>query len=511
MTSSRDLPLVLLCCFAISLLLSLSQILSDPVINKDAIIYIQSAHFIQIGDWQTAGKLYNWLFYPILIAAASSMTNLGLENAAHLLGALFNATTCSLFVLLVHALGGTHRRVLWLAALVVLCFPQFNEYRNMIIRDHGYWACYLAMGLSFVHLYRKFSIPWFGLFFFSALTATFFRIEGMVFLLVLSFFLIWQHRSLYTLKCVANSSLRSQKCILTIVIIILCCFVFGYFYLWNGAGKLHQFSFLLGKIANSGQHQTSIDIARDYLNTLTSPKTHSENYAGLILAATVASILVGEILHTTGWFYVGILVLGVFSKKPLLQHDDRKAWTILIGLNLLILATFVLAKFFLTGRYPIALSLTLLLLLPFILEKHLHAFLSHEMAPKYKKVSYVLFGLFCLVSLDSLISMGASKLYLKEAGSWLGNHIGDEQKLFSNHPHITYYAHQSLNRHPRAISQKQFMTMAQNGKLKKYDFVAIELGRREKEIESQVTKYLNKPPEKEFSNKRGDRVLIYRP
>ena len=98
--SQRELRNILLITAAISLVLSLSQVLVNPVINSDGILYISTAYHLQNGDWQTASQQYNWLFFPLIIAQLSSLTSLSLEYSAYFLNALFTAITCTSFVLI---------------------------------------------------------------------------------------------------------------------------------------------------------------------------------------------------------------------------------------------------------------------------------------------------------------------------------------------------------------------------------------------------------------------------
>jgi hypothetical protein len=61
-----ELRKILIITFLLSLILSATQIIADSVINDDGILYLQTAYFIQQGDWAVASQLYNWLTYPFL-------------------------------------------------------------------------------------------------------------------------------------------------------------------------------------------------------------------------------------------------------------------------------------------------------------------------------------------------------------------------------------------------------------------------------------------------------------
>ncbi len=171
----------------ISLLLSGWIAYREILINPDAICYLQSAAVIGAGGLRKAMNLCaqaQWPFYSVLIFSLGMLTHLPLLVSAYIWDALFTALSVVTFIAIVRQLGGG-RRVLWLAAFVILMAHQFNSIRQYLIRDHGFLAFYL---LSLNLLLRYVATPrWtyafgWGL---SLLFATLFRIEGAVFLVLL--------------------------------------------------------------------------------------------------------------------------------------------------------------------------------------------------------------------------------------------------------------------------------------------------------------------------------------
>lgn len=503
----RDFYLVLVTTFVISLFLSWTQVLSDPIINKDGIIYIQSAHFISLGDWITASKLYNWLLYPTLIASLSQLLNIGLETSAHLWNGLFTATTCCLFVALVQALGGHRKRILWFAALVVLCYPKLNQYRDLIIRDHGYWTFYLLTALSFFKLYEHVRTPWLVLFACSAVLATLFRTEGLLLLIGLSLILIWHHRSMW-----ANLTEKQKKSIWIIIGIIIVSSILmiaTHYVSPKSLGKLNQFFHYFDRITVKYNFpHSSLEITRDYINTLTAPRTHSEGHAALILSTTVLSIWTNEILDSIGWLYCLIILWGLI-KKPLSNNRFASPLFMLLILNGFILLAFTLARFFLTGRYPVPFALTALLFIPFILDRVYVEYWREDRQPSHQRWVYAFSLLWVLTSLDSLISLGADKTYLKAAGYWIREHTESSQQVFSNHAHVIYYAGHKPEKPPIAVTDLRLKNLIENNKLVGFDYLAIEVSRRDENAELFYNQSFERSPVQVFSNKRGDRVLIY--
>src|SRR5207245_1741547 len=125
-----------------------------------------------------------WPFYSVLIAYFTQLTHFSYVLSAYLLNGFFSLLSVCMFLIIIKELGGT-KRVLFLAALIILLSHEFNNIRQYIIRDHGFWAFYLV---SLFGLLRYVNYPtWLNgfIFSFSLLIATLFRIEGLVFLFVL--------------------------------------------------------------------------------------------------------------------------------------------------------------------------------------------------------------------------------------------------------------------------------------------------------------------------------------
>ncbi|MBK8524401.1 MAG: hypothetical protein IPL58_09980 [Betaproteobacteria bacterium] len=129
-----------------SLLLSLVARLGSTI-NRDGMLYINTAQAFLDGGFAAAKASFAWPFLSIGIALVSKLTGLGLENAGYLLNALFMAGACALMVACVVRRAP---ELAWWSCLTVLALPGFNEYRNELLREFGCWffvmlACWLAL------------------------------------------------------------------------------------------------------------------------------------------------------------------------------------------------------------------------------------------------------------------------------------------------------------------------------------------------------------------------------
>src|SRR3990167_7939268 len=186
-----------------SLILSYWVNNQDIIVNHDGICYLLSAQAFSVLGLHGVMQLCpqsQWPFYPLLIHLFVQFSHLSYHLAAYMLDSVFTCITVVTFILIIKELGGT-RRVCWLAAGVILLAHEFNSVREYIVRDHGFWACYL---LSLFFLLRFFHKPtyWMALAWGSSLLiATLFRIEGAIFLMALPL-LSW---------CYAGSFLQRTK------------------------------------------------------------------------------------------------------------------------------------------------------------------------------------------------------------------------------------------------------------------------------------------------------------
>lgn len=130
-----------------SLILSWLALLRGDPVNRDGVIYLDAARTILEQGLSAVGQLNPvWMTFSTHVAGIAAATGLKTEAAAHLLNALFLAGACGLLVAV------TRRRMpeaAWAACLVALAMPAYNGYRDMVLREFGFWFfCLLALWLA---------------------------------------------------------------------------------------------------------------------------------------------------------------------------------------------------------------------------------------------------------------------------------------------------------------------------------------------------------------------------
>jgi len=132
--------------FVASLLLSFVAVLGAATVPRDATLYFDTAQLFLDHDLASAFRFFDWPWFSVLLAVTHWVTGLSLENCGYLWCALLMAGTCALLV-------DCSRRWVpgsgYLACLVVLAMPAFNQYRGDILREFGFWFfCVLALWLA---------------------------------------------------------------------------------------------------------------------------------------------------------------------------------------------------------------------------------------------------------------------------------------------------------------------------------------------------------------------------
>ena len=94
---------------AASLLLSLWLITIDPLINRDAILYLRAADAYLESGFFASQQVFARPLISVSIALLHQLTGINLISAGLLLISVFYALFCAGFVATVRTLGGDHR------------------------------------------------------------------------------------------------------------------------------------------------------------------------------------------------------------------------------------------------------------------------------------------------------------------------------------------------------------------------------------------------------------------
>lgn len=465
----------------------------ETVINPDAICYLMSAETYTQSGFHAAMNLCGqarWPFYSVFIAIVSQFTHFPYVLTAYALNGLFSLISVCLFLLLIKELGG-NSRVLIIGACIILLSHEFNSVRQYIIRDHGFWAFYLISVFALLRFVKMPQWRYAVMFSGSLLAATLFRIEGLIFLGVLPFVLLfcqgfsWQQRIQHCLRLHLPN----------IGIFIAMC---G----WLILHPQHSVDNLsrVGEVVDQLQHGMTLMITQ-FQNIKTALIQHvlttdAMRDAGIV---TLLVMIVWYVLYVIGnlsWIYSALVIYAWQRKAAQFSFNALMVLSSYIIVNLGVTASFFAQHLFLSKRYLIALSLIFMLWVPFALAKL-----------KNKIILAISILVISISSLGGIFDFGYSKIYIHDAGDWLAAHVPPNASLYVNDYQLMYYSQHfktNLFQYLQTYTNDQYL--AQN-KWQQYDFLALRLD--DKAAINTIVKTIPLKPLKIFSNKRGDKIVIY--
>lgn len=485
---------------AASIIFSLTVLFQQDLLNGDGVLYVGVASLFQNGQFSDAFALYGWPFFSLLIAAVDMVTGVGLDASAYTLITIFDAALLVAFILIVKELGGDTR--VQIAAVVVLfSLAYMNENRADVIRDHGYWSCYLFSLLLFLKFYKSpglwLSFGWS----FTILLGALFRIEGLV---------IWAALPMVLLFSSNTSALdRLQNLFKAYLLHILIGITLAS-YLWITKDdsllvtRLGDFKMLFMDLMDG----LGLDMERriSVLKSGVLDAQYSSGFARPSIVGIILIILGSKIITTVTPPYVGIFFIP--SLRAILKGLDPRLILVLVWagiISLLVVLSILIPRFFLSARWVLPFALTMLLFMPFMLVQALDNWKARK-GSRRKSLSaiYLVFALFILYGLlDGLISTSPSKSYVKEAGIWIKQNLDKESKVYANDSRIDHYAGRYKKRSGYGrIRPNQWH---------KYDYLAI----RMKRDDAVITKAFNSKASclidvKEFTGSRKAMVKIVR-
>lgn len=484
-----------------SLLLSLWALYQDPVINTDGILYVDAAEDFARGDWSAGFGVYKWPFYSLVIASVSALTGITEGHAAYLVNASLYVLLVLGFISFVRVLGGSGR-VLWLAAGVVLLHPELNAFRSFVIRDVGYWACYiwsLVFYLAYVHSGRS-RLLWSGVL--LAICAFLFRVEGIILLTLLP-------------ACVYVSRTGAGK--RANAIILLAALATGAVVvaapLWHYVSEVKTstgdlLAHPLDHIANSWQ-LLGAGVA-DRLAALQREFPGVASYATAVpvYLTTVLAMALLESIRAVGVVFAGLVIYALCRNRTYIPEPFRSWWWFMIGIQAALVLQFGITNFFLAKRYPVALALTFLPIVPFLLDDIWRRW--ETPGRKNAWPALILVVLIAIQSLDGL-NIGTRKHYLKDAGLWLRSNAPPGSSIYSNDRILLYYAGLEEARPGTGHTWEAAMQEVWSDNWRNYDYFVLAMPRTRGQHEVLLFRRINAEPVKTFSNGRGDEVLIFEP
>lgn len=481
------------------ILISVWSVFADPIINIDGILYVKSAAALARGDLEAALAFHKWPFYAFLISTIHQVSGLSLETAAHILNCLLNILSCIGFVFLITELGAGKRTAL-IAVFVIVLFPGLNELRSYIIRDHGYIAFYIWSLYFLIRALHVRSKPLLGLSLVSMAIAALFRIEGIVFLIAMPIIYLNSRADMVVLN-------RLTFNLLIVITTLILLSVFG----WWLYSPSQQADYSLHSLENISQGwNQAIDYLDNKIDILKEKVlgTSSDTVGRLVYLWTVGGIIFTQVLIILSIPYSYLSAYGLARNLVFPGRHGVKPWKLFIYFNLIILAVFTLTKFFLTDRYPLALAITLLAIVPFALEHVCQRWLAKPRNTVKSNFGYILVALLLLANVFEGLTSISDKRYMKNSGHWLSENTDNSDSVYTNDLVIGYYSKKPDELLTIEPDRANLIRSFYRGEWIHFDYLALQVS-PDIEFQGHLEKTLWVVPEKVFTNDRQREVRIY--
>jgi len=467
---------------------------SHGIINNDGILYIEAAKQFANHEWQKGFALYNWPVYTLLIALTNALTGLEFQASAHLISILFFALTGAGVTILAKEFGGD-RRVMIAAALLLCCSPYIvRSLLPMIVRDHGFLAFHIWSLVFFLRFYRHNSIQDAAAWGITAILATLFRIEGLVYLALLPLVILMSNS--LTWKKRLELILKAQSLSLAVGLVLTAALLFIPSVSLNNLGRLRDpIGFL--KTVFFQLSQGLSDKAQIYGENVLGPFLENFSLSGLLI--TLALVVVTKSAFSAGWLQ---FAFAAFSQKlPESQKPLNKLvlkWLLFLGLANATVVT--LSVFVLSTRYLLPLATLIMIASAFGLAALLQSV----------KRKWILYGLFAAIVLQlaaTLWPFSSAQRYEIEAADWIKEHITSDKKIYFDEARIRYYAFgDSSDRTEKPWSEVQ--RFLDSDELKQFDYVLVHLSNRHPEQRVWIISKLGAPIAT-FNNSHGKQIQIH--
>lgn len=403
-------------------------------INNDSVIYFEAARLFAEGRWLEGYTVFAWPLYSALIALIHKLTTLNIHLSAQILNVILFGTATASFLKLIQLAGGENKVIL--AGGLILFSSQYvvGDVLQMLLRDQGFWAFFLASLVFFVRFYKSSKLTDALLWQVCIILAMLFRIEAITYLFLLPFILLSKNNC--PLKERIQAFLKSH-----ILNIIGACVV-GFLLLTSNDFSIDN----MGRLREVFTLDLYSELTKELFTRSDLMATQVlgpflDEFATEGLLLTFVFVMAAKILSTTGWISTGFALLTIRFHQKFIDPESWqviKAAMLIAVLNMFLIVTKV---FVLSGRYVVALALLLMILASFYLAhalKYVRSENNHDKSWKWLLIALIVIML--LGAIKNILPKREGYNYQQEAVTWLQEHNPDNLPVFSNDSRIKYYA-----------------------------------------------------------------------
>jgi hypothetical protein len=412
-----------------SLLLSTVAFISDPILNRDGMFYIDIARAMQLEGAGLSSERYGWAFLPMLLSMG------GVIGLSPLTAAIFFSLLCGVLipVMMFLFLSRYQPNYRHLTFLIACLLPWQSSFRADVLRDSGAWLFMLVSLYAAVRWLESRRLSWSLLLFSSAFAAFLFRIEmALLFSLGVYVPLVIRWRVAQQTG-VGFLTWGFGFFIIAAMALMLLVAGAGYEY-----AQVYVNNFLYGGPFGTyaGFSEAVSAAANEYLN----------KDLGAFLFFGFFALVVLKIVSMLGMFSLPLYLSAFKGRSHGVLEKDGGATLMVAMLFLLPVCVFIFMNMFILSRYVMP---TVIASSPFVLMGVIA--LWRDLLGARGRVAFVLIAL--LATVAAVTSTSAGKAYIKDTGRWLSEHAEELEPLQIRDERISFYARRGYVIIPGASEQ----------------------------------------------------------
>jgi hypothetical protein len=407
------------------------QAIQHGWINPDSVLYLEAAKLITIGDFGGAYNIFGWPFYALCIGLVSKVTGFTTHLSAQFLNMVFFGIATASFLKIIQLAGGKNLALFAGALLLFGNLYIVGDVLEMLMRDQGFWAFYLASLVFFIRFYQQNKVLDALLWQVTAILAVLFRIETITFLLLLPLIFGFDMQESYKQRIIKLLKTYSIS-LLILAIIFIAIYTIPSLNI-KSFGRLQEVfnTNLWDVFSNNLINRSSImstQVLGEYL----------EEYAIPGLLITFVYVIVVKNITTLG--AVGFITAALYFKNRFSQMNShvRSVLTAVSIICVMNMALIITKVFVLSSRYVVALTFILLIVSALYLG-HLFNQAKDKKQTRTLTIVSIAIIVLCLSIIKNILPKQAGYNYMQDAVAWVKNSQHDAT-VFYEDARLRYYA-----------------------------------------------------------------------
>ncbi len=481
------------------------QYIQHGWINPDSVLYLEQAERFAQGEWKAGFTIFQWPLYGLCIGLVHALTSLPIQTAAQLLNMLFFGIATASFLTLIKLAGGNNRTLFFGMLLLFSSLYIVGDVLEMLMRDEGFWAFYLTALVYFIRYIQQIKLSDALIWQASIIVATLFRIEAMLYLLLLPLVILLIKSSPSNNKAWLKE--KTLQLLATYSLSIVIGLAIGIAILTQPQISMAQFGRLNEVFNTSLYHEfTKLFFAKAEKMSNLVLGSYLEEFAIPGLLLTFIYVIGSKILTAAGWIGTGLALIGFKHSSKKMPPIARSVLLTTSAIALFIMALIIIKVFVLSSRYVVALAFIMLIFASFQLTE-----LSSNTHKKQRALFIIIFIILCLSFVKNILPKRNGYNYQQDAVAWIKSHNKQNQSVFYDDSRMRYYAAQPFEGTgvPNFIELK---TKYDNNSIHNYHYLVINSAKAHKESEHFISSQLPNFSEiKRISSyKEKKQIVIYK-